>query len=218
MRKFPALVSVAILSSAVALTGCSSSGPAPESVKAVHSLNDYSSQIGMAKIQVDRVVASLDNLNGANDINRAYEDFTSSLNDLKSSAATASNQEADLRAKREAYLAKWAASSDDIRTPEIKDNLERRHRDVREEYDKVLAEAQRVRDMYTPFIARADELHRALALDLTVAGVNAQQGSIDRVRSDGKDISSRIDTLNGDIAAMTPNVTPEAVPASSRNP
>jgi uncharacterized protein YukE len=193
---------------AAMLMGCSSDRRAPESTKAVESMRDVYNSLGTAKGQVDKVTVLLDQFSHTNDLKGTLNEYTTALSDLKESAARARERGEDMRSRREAYLAKWQSEAASIEDPAIKQSLETRRATVAAQFDSIRRAADDVKAAYQPFIQDNDQIQKALAIDLTPAGVQGIQPAMSRAKSDGNRLGQKLDALGHELDKVMTTMTP----------
>ncbi len=192
----------------VIAAGCNSSGRAPESEKAVSSLDDAYASLARATAQVNKSNALLEQLQHGGDIAGTFKQFTTSIDELRQAADDAAMRGRSYRENRNAYLAKWQQEVANMQNPEVKEAAEQRQERVRTRFANVQNLADEVRSAYSPYLRDLTEIQRALSMDLTPSGVKAMQGAIDRAKTDGAALSSKLDALGREINALRGKMTP----------
>jgi hypothetical protein len=130
-----------------------------------------------------------------------------------------------MRQNGQAYVARWEKEMDSVTNPELRAGAAARRQKVKANYDEIVATGRTVRDAYTPFLKDLQDIQRALASDLTPAGVAAASGAMDKTKVDGATLNERLDVLiaklddvsqgmNGATAESgAPQAAPQAAPA-----
>ena len=205
------VISVALMALALTLaTGCTSSGRAKESEKAVQSMQDMQENLVKAKADVDRTVVLLGQLEEGTDQKKVFSEYTDSVKKLQAAGENAKKRGEEMKAKREEFLAKWDKELAEVQNPEVKKGLEQRREEVKTKFGKLTEMAVAVRDAYTPFMADTTDVQKALSVDLSPSGVAAIKPAIEKAKADGAVLGQKIDSLANELAAIRGNISPDA--------
>lgn len=184
-------VAVGVLSA-----GCASDdggGRTAESQKAVTSLKATRQELVKSKAEVNNAVAAVDGLTSGTNLPQSYKQFTVAVKDLQAAAERARGRAQQMRDNGRAYVAKWEKEMEQVSSPELRAGAAARRQGIKENYDQIVSTGQAVRDAYQPFIKNLQDIQRALASDLTPAGVEAARGAIDKAKAEGTTLNQRID-------------------------
>ncbi len=198
------LRTIVTFSAALALiAGCSSGGgQSHASQRAVSSMSEVESQLAKAKTEVDRTVALLNDMEQGKDLSKSFREYSSSVADLKTAGDNARNRGEAMRERRQEYLTKWEQEAAKIQNPDIKEGVEQRRERIRANYDKLSGMAEDVRNAYQPFLRDAQEVQKALSMDLTPAGVNSIRPAIDKAQSEGMALAQKLDALRNEMRTV----------------
>jgi hypothetical protein len=191
------------------VTGCSSNGQAKESTKAVGSLQETYERLGKGKVEVDRTVAAMDQLVKGTDLKSSFKSFSDSVAALKSAGEAVTKQSAEMRDKRDEYLATWEKEVEGIKNQDIKESAEQRRVRIKASYDSIASAAGDVRAAYPPYLQDLQDIQKALSLDLTPAGVAGVTPVINKARAEGQALSRKIEALNAQIDTLRGKMSPK---------
>ena len=190
-------VGAALLGCVIA-AGCSSDeggGRSAESTKAVTSMQGTRQELAKAKQEVQQANASLDSLAAGGNVSQSYSQFTKQVNELKASGERARARARDMRERGRQYVANWEKETEQITSPELKAGAEQRRARVKQNYDQIMATATSVRDSYEPYLRDLQDIQRALANDLTPAGIDSARPAMEKAKANGETLQQRLDTL-----------------------
>jgi hypothetical protein len=189
-------------------TGCSSSdGRTEQSKNAVASMSNTRSELNKAKAEVQRANASLDALAAGGNLEPAYKQYTASVSSLKSQGDRARQRGQQMRANQRAYVENWQKEMATISDPDLKAGAAARQQAIKANFDHLSATAQAVGDAYRPYLATLQEIQKALANDLTPAGVDAAKPAMAKASAQGQALSGRIDNLIAELDDMRGGMT-----------
>src|SRR5436190_14080311 len=155
--------------------GCSSSGRASESEKAVSSMKDTRAQLANAKTEVNDVMKSLDALSSGSNLQKAFSTYNADVANVKAAGDKAGARWKSMQDNGKAYIARWQKEAAEIQNPEIKSSMEQRRQRVADNYEKIKGNAQATKDAYQPFLQQLQSIQKALSLDLSQEGAKALQ-------------------------------------------
>jgi hypothetical protein len=203
-----ALVSLFALFVAGLVVGCSSSGPAPESKKAVEGFQKTRTAIADAQAKVDRTNAALDQLAAGGDLQKSFKNYTSSVNDLEKTAQDARQRAERMRERVKEYESQWQTEIDAMEDPTIRAGSAERREAVRQNFQKVRDSAQAAREAYEPYMAQLQEIQRAMAIDLTPQNVSVMRPAFDKARQQGQTLKQRLSAMRADLDNITRGTSP----------
>jgi hypothetical protein len=187
--------------------------PAAASLAAAEGLDDFRSELAAGQRQIDKTLASLDQLTDPNqgDLRGAYDRYCDDLARLGEHAANVKNEADAMRSARDAYFAKWEAKAAATDNPTIRASAEARRERLREANQKIVSASADVRDAYQPFMKDLQDIKKFLATDLSKDGVAYVNNAAQKVRADGPVVKEKIGTLvktldsvQGEAAAAAP--------------
>jgi uncharacterized protein YukE len=193
------------------LAGCSSGGGAGstgESKKAVESIRGTRQELVKAKQEVQQANAALDKLVAGGNVGQSYSQFTKEVADVKAGGDRARARAQDMRERGRQYVANWEKETEQITSPELKAGAEQRRAKVKQNYDEITSAAHAARDAYQPYLRDLQDIQRALANDLTPAGVDAAKSAIEKAKANGETLQQRLDTLIAELDEVGGSMSP----------
>jgi chromosome segregation ATPase len=197
------LAAVTLLGLALAMTGGCASNAQDRSAAAVSSLKDTRDKIAVYSTQVDLVLASLNSLQGATDLNAAFAKYSAQVDKSQADAADIKSRAADMRARGQEYVKKWQEEMSTITDPDLKAVADARRQAVQDKYAEIQTAADGIRQSYTAFDSDITGIRTYLANDLTPGGVTAAKSIIEKANTDGAKLKESIAT----VVAMMDKVT-----------
>jgi hypothetical protein len=188
------LAAVTLLGLALAMTGGCASNAQDRSAAAVSSLKDTRDKIAVYSTQVDLVLASLNSLQGATDLNAAFAKYSAQVDKSQADAADIKSRE---------YVKKWQEEMSTITDPDLKAVADARRQAVQDKYAEIQTAADGIRQSYTAFDSDITGIRTYLANDLTPGGVTAAKSIIEKANTDGAKLKESIAT----VVAMMDKVT-----------
>jgi len=182
----------------VSAGGCSSDGggKTEESKQAVTSISSTRSELAKAKQGVNNAVASMDKLTTAgSNLEPAFKQYSADVKAVQASGDRARERAQAFRDKARQYVANWEKEVEQMQSPELRAGAAQRREKVKDNFDKIKETGRSVRDAYQPFLRDLQEIQRALANDLTPAGVDSAKLAINKAKTEGATLNQRIDTL-----------------------
>jgi len=179
-------------------TGCSSDsgGRSAESQKTAVSLKDTRQELVKAKTEVNDATAALDRLSAqGGNLEQSFKQYTVAVKDVQASGDRARARAQAMRENARQYVAKWEKEMNQVTSPELRAGAAERRQRVKDSFDGIVSTGRSVRDAYQPFLKDLQDIHLALANDLTPGGVGAAKAAIDDAKAEGKTLNERIDAL-----------------------
>lgn len=178
-------------------TGCSSDdgGRTAESNKATTSMRDTRQELVKSKAEINDAVAALDKLSAGQNLPQTYKQYTAAVKDVQAAGDRARARATAMKENGRAYVAKWEKEMDQVSNPELRAGAAERRQRVKANYESIVTTGRTVRDAYQPFLKDLQDIQRALASDLTPAGVGAASAAIEKTKGEGAVVNERIDTL-----------------------
>jgi len=185
-----------VLSFTLLGAGCATnkSGQAKEVTRTVTSMQAMRQELAKAQVQVDDVLAAMDQLGSAStvDLPKTYKTFTTRVSQTVSQADTARRRANQMRDRWQQYIISWEKEIDQLSTPELRAKAAERRQAVRQNYDRLRDAARAMDQAYQPFLTQLRDIQKSLSLDLTPAGVKAAQPAFERAHKTGADLRQTI--------------------------
>jgi hypothetical protein len=187
---------IAVLGVIVLSAGCATnkSGQAREATKTVASMQSTRQELVKAQVQVDDVLAAMDQLAAASPetLPAAYRVFTKQVSRTVSQADAARHRANEMRDRWREYMTSWEKETEQLSSPELQARVAERRQAVEKNYDRLRTAARGMQEAYPPFITHLRDIQRALSLDLTPAGVQAAQPAFELARTSATDLKQKI--------------------------
>ena len=201
---------VAVLALLMCGVGCNNMNMpwSGNSSSTVHSMQHVHEELAKASVQLNRTNALLDQLGQGNDLQANFKNYTDAVHDLQKAADGAKARGAQMREKRDAYLAAWQKEAETIQNPEVKEGVEARQQRIRDNFSHITELADQARDAYGPYLQDLRDVEAALKKDLTPAGVKAIAPGIAKAKADGEILAKRLDALGVEVNKVQGRITP----------
>ena len=197
------------LAVAAMLSGCATSGY-KQADKTGAGIASFRDEVVNLKHAVD---GAMENLNdtaetAATDPRKAFQAFAKSVDKVESARAKVGKRAADMKAAGDAYFKQWEAQLANINNPEIRNLAQERKAKLNVIFGKLRPLVEQSKADFDPFLADLKDLRTFLNQDLTIAGVDAAKGIIQKTRDHGvvlqKSLDGLIDEMNSIAAQLTP--------------
>jgi chromosome segregation ATPase len=196
VRTFGAVLLAAALA---AIVGCSSSGRIEEGDKAIEGFEATRQRLQKAQGQVDATLASLDRVAAGGDMRKPYQAYCDNLEELEEAGRNAAKRAQKMRENMQEYVAKWQSEMEKMNDPTIKAGLQQRRNAVSANFDRVRSTAQAAREAYDPFMARLQEIRKALAIDLSPNALPGLKPAMDQAKAQGQTLKQKLSAMQGEL-------------------
>lgn len=209
LTKFVVVPSSFLMVTAVALSGCATSGP-KESAKLVSQVEESRRSLQGAEAQIRSTIDTANAL-GETEGGNLQSDFQRLNSEIK-----LSNDKVDEFRKRVASMDKtsasfftsWAAELDKYQTEDFRTRSEARLEETRGRYNKLMTTMQDAEEKFNPFLAKLHDLSRYLGFNLNPTGVASIKTSVGEMSSEATDLSTAVETAvqeaDGFVTLMGP--------------
>jgi chromosome segregation ATPase len=205
-----------IVSALLAGCGSDSGGRTAQSKQAIDSLRGTRQELASAKTEVQQANASLDKLASGGNLEQSYQQYTRQVAELKASGERARARGQDMRNRTRQYVAAWQKEMDQISSPELRAGAAQRRAKVQANFDQISSTARATGDAYRPYLQNLQEIQRALANDLTPAGIDAARPAIEKAKAQGDAVQQRIDALIAELDDVGGSMSAGASTASGK--
>ena len=203
---------------ALSITGCSSwskrtpNGPdASQSVSGkTIDLLQFRENVRSTELSLKNTIDALKRVPSSANSQAAYDKFSAELAVFRKISATTLNDSAVVRNSGNDLFAKWQLEVASIHDPEIRATAEKRRLKLQDSYNSILPPLVFARTDLTQVESTLVDLQKALALDLTPAGLDATKKLIDRAEHEAETSIDSLDNLEDkldDIADILPPAT-----------
>lgn len=190
MRAMNHLYRTLTLSVLAILGACKSSAPASEADATTSAMATYRAEmaksISVAKSMItamNAVVTEADK-----DPRPAFGSFTQEISSLEAQAARTRASRDAMRAQGQSYFQNWEAQLAQITNPEIKKRVEARKAELSTKYGKIREYTDTLAENAQTFMANVKDLHKALSVDLSPAGIKGSAGLIKQFSTEGNKV------------------------------
>ena len=209
-------VAMLVISALVAGCGESSGGRTQTSKQAIDSLHGTRQELAKAKTEVQQANGSLDKLASGGNLEQSYQQYTRQVAELKASGERAKARGQDMRNRQRQYVAAWQKEMDQISNPELRAGATERRAKVQANFDRIASTARATGDAYRPYLQNLQEIQKALANDLTPAGVDAARPAIEKAKAQGDTVQQRLDSLIAELDQVGGSMSSGAGQASGK--
>ena len=198
------------LTAAFVMAGCASSSGYKQADKTGKGIADFRDEVVKLKQAVDGAMSNLTDTaaTAATDPRKAFQAFATSVDQVESARAKVGKRAADMKAAGDAYFKQWQAQLANINNPEIRNLAQKREAKLNAIFSKLRPLVEQAKTDFDPFLADLRDLRTYLNQDLTIAGVDAAKGIIQKTRDHGvmlqKSLDGLIDEMNSVAAQLTP--------------
>ena len=187
------------LAGGILLTGCSSDNSegakTQESQKAGVSLKATRQELVKSKAEVNQAIAALDKLAAGGNLPESYKQYSTAVTNVEAAGTRARTRAQEMRANGRAYVTKWEQETEQVSSPELRAGAAARRQGIKEHYEEIVTAGQAVRDAYQPFLKDLQDIRRALASDLTPAGIESAKLAMDKSKTEGETLNEKIDVV-----------------------
>ncbi len=215
--KTSSLIATSILAAVASLgtVGCSTfEKSAPDATKPVGgkaiNLLQFRNDVQATRSAIARTNDALSRIPGSPNAQDAYATYSAELTTLAALTEKTSLESAAVRNSGKELFAQWDAETQSIKNPDIRAIAETRRAKLQAAYGEMLTPLIEARANFTPLISDFTDLRKALALDLTPAGIDAVKPLITKVNAESVTTIKSLDALAVEldkIAAVLPPPT-----------
>jgi hypothetical protein len=195
---------------AVAAAGCASTG-VDRAETATASLKDLKKEALTMRAQIDKTLASLNALQGADDLKESFNEFAGQVDDVGSEADTMNDQADDMKSRLDEYVKKWQEEMAQVTDPSLKAISEQRQAAVKTRIGEIQARQQAAAAAYKAFYGDLTGLRSFLSNDLTPDGVIGAAPTIKKANDDratlkdlGDQLISVLDQVSAGLSSSKP--------------
>ena len=188
---------------ALSVTGCSSfpgrSSAGPNAAKPVGgkaiALLQLRDHVKSTRLALNRTTDALNRVIGAPNAQEAYAAFSIELGAFRKLSDQILKESADVRNRGRELFAEWDQEAKSIKNPDIRAVAEQRRTTLQSTYDAMTTPLIAARADLTEVASDLTDIQKALALDLTPAGLGAVKKPVDQINRKAVETSKSLDTL-----------------------
>lgn len=180
---------------------CATSTP-DRAVKAASSLDVMHGNSSRARAQIDTVLASLDTmLNASPDqLREAYDRYDKDVKQMNGYAADMRENDADLRANGNAYLAQWQRDASNVADPELRALAEQRRNQIARSSEEMRSMVTVAAGSFAAFLRDINDIQKVLGNDLTPVGQRKVKDTIVAQTANAEGLRVKAAVLNAEHA------------------
>lgn len=144
------------------------------------------------------------------DLRPAYDAFSVEVTKTESAAVITKDRAHWMATDGQQYFQEWQKSVNEIANPSLQKKSQKRLNTVKASYDKVEASMQLASDKFKPFLSDLSDMQKALASDVTPAGVKALSGTVRDANWSYKSVDKAIQSAIKEMGKMQKALSSEA--------
>lgn len=158
--------------------------------------------------QIDKTLASLNSLTQEGDLATKYKEFSKNIDALEKMSAKAKSNAESAAKDRDAYIAQWKASQEQIQNPELKAASEARRSELEPKIEAIKTSLGSARDTFTPFMQDLKDLRTFLANQLNAGGIAAASTLITKCNESGEKVKSDLSQGSAAVKDLAASIAP----------
>jgi hypothetical protein len=208
-----ALTALAVTAAALFTVVPASAGNYKQADKTGASIAEFRDEIVTIKKEVDAALVALDKVVTTADADprKAFKDFDKAMPRLESAAAKAKKRSDDMKAKGQDYFKQWEKELAQVTNPEIRALAEKRKAQLQAAFDNIKTTMEPAKEQFNPWLADMKDVQTYLSNDLTVGGIDAAKGMIEKSKSGGQKVQQSLDKVIAELNTIAAAVTPAKV-------
>lgn len=189
--------------------GCGSNKGYKKTTGATTSLDSFASELEAGGRQLQTTMTALNELASATgDLRRPYDRFVSEIKNLERAAERARKARTDFEKSRKAFLAEWEARLQTISSEDLQETSKQRRDRAIQQFEKLDATFNSVRESYDPLIALLQDISTLLAVDLNRESLTASQKAVTAANSEAGILRDRIGVAMREVRAFSDRLSP----------
>lgn len=191
---------------ALTLTGCSSfsnNSKGPDATKPVGgkaiNLIQFRDDVKATHVALDRTTEALGRIPGATSPTDAYAAFSTEFAAFKKIADKTLIESGNVRNRGNDLFAQWQLEAQSINNADIRAVAEKRHASLQTAYNAMLQPLVTARGDLNTVTSDLTDIQKALALDLTPAGISAIKKPLSKVKDTAATSGKSLDALAADL-------------------
>jgi ABC-type transporter Mla subunit MlaD len=191
--------------------GCATTTQLERSQRAVSDLQQVTELLKEGDAQLATLNAELRAVSKAkpDDLRDAYADFGKELERTQKLAGTINDTMDDMKDNADQYFTTWKKQAGQLSNKELKALSMDRQQELRQQFDRVVAAAQRLSVAYKSYRAEVQDLQTFLGNDMTRSGSALAKPYITKVLAGGEPLQSALRAAQAEAASMTSILAPK---------
>lgn len=172
--------------------GCATTSSAPNRLSSTTgTMEDIETLLSEGETELNELVASINALESAPDVEKAYRAFDHNVNDIDRIAERVRARRISMQTRASEYVARWESESTTLSSERAADLSEQRRKEFQDSVDTVTKRLDDLRAQYDPFISKLKDLRVVLSNDLTRRGIELTEPIRDNVGEMAQDLRER---------------------------
>ena len=197
--------------------GCASTAGFNQGNITAAKIQSTSDQIAALPGQLDKTLASLNNLvsQPQPDLRPQYKEFAANVAAVQSSAKDLATARAKIASDQTEFFARWDQEITQIQNQDIKAASQKRRDEVARNLTAIKTSYAQTDMAFKPFLADLSDVQKYLSVDLTPGGIAAIKGPVAKAGQDAVPLKASLANLAADfrtLGASMSSVTPQASP------
>lgn len=181
---------------AVGLTACAT-GAMQRQERSVDSVAETRTEMADLREQIERTMASLNTLISAppDELRKAYQRYAKDVEATQAQAADMQKHATAMERQSGNYLAGWQRTQAEIENSELRELTAQRRELVANSFNRIRVAFREANREIGPFLARLEDIRRAIGNDLTPVGVAAvaQTDAVVSANAQGTSVGTALD-------------------------
>jgi hypothetical protein len=192
---------------------CATSTP-DRAVKAASSLEVMHGNSAKARTQIDTVLASLDTMLHASpdQLRETYDRYQSDVKQMNGYAADMRENDADLRANGNAYLAQWQRDASKVSDPELRALADQRRNQIARSSEEMRSKVTVAAGSFAAFLRDINDIQKVIGNDLTPVGQSQVKNTTvaQTANSEGLRVKAAVHHAEQAIETFRAQITPSS--------
>jgi hypothetical protein len=191
------------------LAGCGTTSNYKQADKTGEGIASFREEILNGKKAIDATVAALDAVavSAATDPRKAYEQFSTSVDNLQSTADKIRKRSQQMKEQGQAYFTAWEQQLAQVKNPDIQKLANQRKAKLKETFDNIKNYTEPLKTQFEPWMSDLKDLRTYLGNDLTVTGVDAAKSLFKKTQTSGLEVQKSMDALIGELNSISAAIT-----------
>ena len=169
----------------------------------VVSLAEMKNQLTRLQADVSATVESLqqvkESANNSAKLSQAAAKFSSQFAALEAQIATVRTQAVVVKALSKEHFEAWQKELATVQSTTIREKAQERFTDTKEEFDKIIAKAEKAKKEALPFVSEIKDISIYLATDLSEDAVKSLSNTIWKLGNESRSVIGSIQDVNEQI-------------------
>ena len=193
----------------LAAAGCGTTSGYKQADKTGERINTFRNDVAQVKGAVEGSLKALAALeaSASTDPRKAYEAYAKSVDKVEAASETAKKNAEKMQAQGAEYFKEWETQLASVKSEEIRKLAMERRAKLQETFGSIKTAAQDAKQSLPPFLSDLKDLRTALGSDITVQGIDAAKGTLQKTRAAGNEVQKHLDTLVAELNTVVASIT-----------